>query len=96
MESHPSHPDNIINNGVFNMRRCQICNEPIWESNEEFQRGKFINKFICSFCFSTMKEGKYKPTLSNKSSLFVCDKCGETVDRVVKTDEGMICEYCME
>lgn len=76
------------------MRRCQICREPIWEKHIKPEKGKHINEFICSFCFSKMNGGEYRPRDTKTSGLYVCDKCGEIVESVERTDLGWVCEYC--
>ncbi|MBN2330772.1 MAG: hypothetical protein JXC85_03060 [Candidatus Aenigmarchaeota archaeon] len=96
MESHISHIRDESDVGVFHMRRCQICHEPIWERHVQPEKGKHVNEFICSFCFSRINRGKHRPSHTNTSDLFVCDKCGETVEGVEWTDEGWVCEYCQE
>ncbi len=78
------------------MRRCQICHEPIWERHIQPEKGKHVNEFICSFCFSKMSGSEYRPRSGDNSGLFVCDRCGEMVESVEMTDEGWVCEYCEE
>jgi formylmethanofuran dehydrogenase subunit E len=96
MNSHQSHNQSITDGGVVEMSKCQICHEPIWGDQWPSYKEKIMRKFVCFYCYSNLKHGGYKPKLMKKSSLVVCDGCGEVVDNVQETDSGFLCRDCNE
>ena len=78
------------------MNRCQICHEPIWGNQWPSFKEKVMRKFVCFYCFTTLKDSDYKPTVMTRSDLVVCDRCGEVVGNVENTDSGLLCNDCRE
>jgi len=83
---------------VVKMSKCQICREPIWENQwRPSVKQKVMRKFVCFYCFSRLRDGKYKPMIvAVRSGLAVCDKCGEVAESTKSTDSGWLCEDCVE
>ena len=95
MNSHQSHT--VGQPGGEDSRRCQICQEEIWESRWHAEKNSLMNRFICLFCYGKLhRSGKFKPASENKIELAVCDSCGESSEAIERTDTGWLCEGCME
>ena len=80
---------------ALNMDRCQVCNEPIWDTQWPAGRDREMKKFVCFYCFSKIHEGgDYKPAKLRKDELIVCDRCGRLVDSARKIKGEWVCDDC--
>lgn len=95
MESHTAHRQNL-NMGVTNMKNCQICHEPIWEGHFPAKKEEQLKKFICYYCYSNLRDRNYKPSISKKHNLLVCDRCGKIAEEVKLVNFEWLCDDCYE
>ncbi len=78
------------------MDKCHICGDQIWEDRWRVT-DEAVRKNVCSFCFSKVRNGgRYRPMVYKKSSLAVCDRCGDISENVKLTSGGWFCEACAD
>ncbi len=94
MNSHLSHNGSTMRDDASGMNRCQICHEPIWEDQWDPSHGKAVGKYLCFFCFSKFKNGKYRPRMITKGEVGVCDRCGEASENIGRVNSEWLCGDC--
>ncbi len=86
-----------IPTGGDDVDKCHVCGETIWKEIWPEGTEDEMKKQICSFCFSKIRDGgDYKPEVYAKSSMAVCDSCGEISSSVKLTSSGWLCEDCLQ
>ena len=77
------------------MRKCQICQDHIWDDRWPASRASDIKKFVCFYCFGKLKDSKYKPTKPRDVGDFeMCERCGEVTSNFFKIEGEILCEDC--
>jgi formylmethanofuran dehydrogenase subunit E len=94
MSSHLSHTGMTRDGEISDMNRCQICHEHIWENQWDSSKEKVMGKYLCFFCFSKFKNGDYRPQMTTKTAVGVCDRCGEISENIGKVNSEWLCGDC--
>ena len=98
MNSHDSHNNLEVGDDMEDKQICEICGEEIWANRWGDIPSKKMNKHVCLHCYMKLKSigGSFRPRMNPETGLNICDCCGEPSETVQMTEEGWLCEDCID